>query len=612
MFGSQNVHYVKSLPELYAGNGGASKNKFCFRRLYLVSPAYKCALSVEMMVSEHDACAAHPCLRDFSRGFLDKYQIESMDPWRVFSPSDTDLFGQPFFPSTLDLTRTPLVTMIFRRDYLAHPRLQDMRASRKISNEPLIAQVLQKVNRHAKSAHVLGVDFAKLTVVQQLLLIRYSSILVGIHGAGLSYTVFLQPGAQVLELMPPEYSGRPHFQYFAAWAGREYTVMPVGPEQGSTGHFVDGVRFETILNQLIDKARRIDTSGGAYLIQPTSGWKDAFARGGPATTDAQSPLPSAPSTFRVPTLKPPTPPPSDSSRSQSDGLAMIALPLPSLPLLSTALDPSADRGLDLGASQNDDHRLCLIIPFRDSASPTSQGGNRTGNLMEMIPHMIRHLKNAGGMKFVRDFEIMVVEQTEKGLFNKGALFNVGYIHSKRSGCDYMVLHDVDQLPVSPQNRYRFPKGLPVHLCSASSQYGYATAYGTMVGGALLISMAQYESINGYSNYYWGWGQEDDDFFFRIASKFGTVERLDAQAGRYEALSHPRVKDLDVTPVFSKGSNHLANTRNGQLDLTTDGLSNLKYSLKAVQRWEKWPRGVRKFVAELEFDKIPIDLNGNTK
>jgi hypothetical protein len=236
----------------------------------------------------------------------------------------------------------------------------------------------------------------------------------------------------------------------------------------------------------------------------------------------------------------------------------------------------------------------------------------------MIRHLSRHggpLPPAGpGMKLAVDFEIIVVEQTEGRVFNKGALFNVGYLHARAARCDYMVLHDVDQLPASSENRYTHPAAgqAPIHLCSASSQYGYAMAYGTMVGGALLLSMAQYEAVNGYSNFYWGWGQEDDDFYYRLVSKHGQVVRLSSEQGRYEALSHPRVRDLDVTPVFSKGTQHLTDTRMGAFDIRTDGISNLRYKLRAVERWPEWPRGVRKIVAELDFENMPLDLNGRTQ
>ena len=33
------------------------------------------------------------------------------------------------------------------------------------------------------------------------------------------------------------------------------------------------------------------------------------------------------------------------------------------------------------------HRLAVVVPFRDSASQTSQGANRTENLNEFVPYI---------------------------------------------------------------------------------------------------------------------------------------------------------------------------------------------------------------------------------
>jgi beta-1,4-galactosyltransferase 2 len=197
--------------------------------------------------------------------------------------------------------------------------------------------------------------------------------------------------------------------------------------------------------------------------------------------------------------------------------------------------------------------------------------------------------------------LIVVEQTAGVVFNKGALFNIGYLAAKGS-CDYLVLHDIDQVPLSRENKYRYAPGgeFPLHLCSATSQYGYA----------LQITVPQFERINGYSNFYFGWGQEDDDLYFRIAVTLGTVARLDSETGRYQALTHPRVKDLDTTKIFNRGTEHLQATRVGTFDIQTDGISNLKYEMVALERWNEYDRGVRKIVAKLTFDNMPKDLDGN--
>jgi hypothetical protein len=73
----------------------------------------------------------------------------------------------------------------------------------------------------------------------------------------------------------------------------------------------------------------------------------------------------------------------------------------------------------------------------------------------------------------------------------------------------------------------------------------------------------------------GWGQEDDDFYFRLRRVHPRMDRLPYTAGRYRALWHPRVIDLDVTKVFVQGKQHMHDTKNGVFDINRDGLSNLK-------------------------------------
>ena len=44
----------------------------------------------------------------------------------------------------------------------------------------------------------------------------------------------------------------------------------------------------------------------------------------------------------------------------------------------------------------------------------------------------------------------------------------------------------------------------------------------------MISMDQFEQVGGYSNFYFGWGQEDDDFYYRLKHTFKQIPRYNAQ------------------------------------------------------------------------------------
>ena len=91
--------------------------------------------------------------------------------------------------------------------------------------------------------------------------------------------------------------------------------------------------------------------------------------------------------------------------------------------------------------QSSAHHLAIIVPFRDSSTRSSQGQNRTANLLEFLPAMNRFLDRVGRKDH---YHIFIVEQSEGYVFNKGALFNIGYLVAKHN-YDYLCLHDVDQV-----------------------------------------------------------------------------------------------------------------------------------------------------------------------
>ena len=209
------------------------------------------------------------------------------------------------------------------------------------------------------------------------------------------------------------------------------------------------------------------------------------------------------------------------------------------------------------------HRLTILIPFREKISDKkSQGSGREKNLREWLEYMSSFLKMPA--------DVIIVEQSQEGTFNKGFLFNVGFKESQNS--DYFVLHDVDQIPENQSNDYAFKKR-PTHLLTSTSQWNYKKGPSGNVGGALMITRQKYQEINGYSNNFGGWGREDDNMALRL-QKHGGYDRLPPEVGRYKELKHPRVMGLDETEQFHK---NVANTND-----FTSGLSDLKYEIIASE------------------------------
>nr|CAG4651225.1 EOG090X0AZ6 [Simocephalus serrulatus] len=151
-------------------------------------------------------------------------------------------------------------------------------------------------------------------------------------------------------------------------------------------------------------------------------------------------------------------------------------------------------------SQSNNHRLAVIVPFRD----------RFEELMEFVPHMHQFLLNQSVLH-----EIFIVNQKDDFRFNRASLINAGFLHAiSLEKFDYIAMHDVDLLPVNPELKYVNPgDGFALHIASPKLHPKYH--YDKFVGGILILTVKDFEKLNGLSNKYWGWGLEDDEFYLRM-------------------------------------------------------------------------------------------------
>lgn len=148
-------------------------------------------------------------------------------------------------------------------------------------------------------------------------------------------------------------------------------------------------------------------------------------------------------------------------------------------------------------------KLGIIVPYRDRESHLSK-------FREGINSYFKNLKIK--------YELIIVEQSDDKPFNRGKLLNIGYIKAKELGCDYIVFHDVDMIPIDVDYSY---SEVPLHLAT-NFELEYDKSknlqFDDYFGGVTMFSSDVFERINGYSNLYWGWGFEDDDLLFRASNK----------------------------------------------------------------------------------------------
>ena len=125
------------------------------------------------------------------------------------------------------------------------------------------------------------------------------------------------------------------------------------------------------------------------------------------------------------------------------------------------------------------HKLGVIVPYR----------NRFEQLVLFKEKIVEYLNN---QKI--NFEIIVVEQDDAKLFNRGMLLNIGFKHAKEKGCDYVVFHDVDMLPINVDYSY---SDIPLHLATnfVKSSKQKRIVFEEYFGGVTLFPIKIFEEIS---------------------------------------------------------------------------------------------------------------------
>lgn len=218
----------------------------------------------------------------------------------------------------------------------------------------------------------------------------------------------------------------------------------------------------------------------------------------------------------------------------------------------------------------DNEILNIIIPVRDREKEIV-------NILEVLEEILKN-QNV-------KYNIYIIEQSEKGLFNKGMLLNIGFIESQKdNGGNYYLMNDVDNYPfIDDTIDYSLRKKGVRHI------FGYEHC----LGGIFFIDTDSYKKSNGFSNKFYGWGSEDTDFQNRIELLNIDIDRsnfINRTKNRetQEIYDGPRTisindrvdKDLpnkvlgkELKKLYSKNLNNIKK----------DGLNTTTYSIKHVKQ-----------------------------
>lgn len=194
--------------------------------------------------------------------------------------------------------------------------------------------------------------------------------------------------------------------------------------------------------------------------------------------------------------------------------------------------------------------------------------NRQKQLNLFMPYMHKFLQKQN-----IHYKIYLIEQQDLRPWNKGILYNIGAKTAIADKFPCLIFHDIDLLPLDESNLYACTKQ-PRHMSASIDKFRYVLTYDWLVGGVTAMTSEHYVLVNGFSNKYYGWGGEDDDFSMRITSKGLSIVRYPREMSRYTMMLHePEQTNENRFDLMSENKYHS----------DEDGLSTVQYT--SIKRTE---------------------------
>lgn len=202
----------------------------------------------------------------------------------------------------------------------------------------------------------------------------------------------------------------------------------------------------------------------------------------------------------------------------------------------------------------------IIIPYR----------NREKHLDYFIKNTVPLIQ-----KNLPNTKVVVVEQNEGKLFNRGAVLNVGF-KEYQNKTQYFITHDVDTIPIEIiiNNIYK-------EKCSEISRIYYP--HSESFGGILKIGHDTIFDVNGFPNNIWGWGIEDRALYYRCYIKKCKVKSYNIK-NMFTILPHQsNVHDYvgekkQISDIWRKNYIDALNNEQKKELIMSSGLTNLEYTI----------------------------------
>lgn len=201
----------------------------------------------------------------------------------------------------------------------------------------------------------------------------------------------------------------------------------------------------------------------------------------------------------------------------------------------------------------------IIIPYRKREKHLEYYINNT------VPLIKQHLPHT---------KVVVVEQANDKLFNRGKLLNVGFMEYKDK-TKYFITQDVDMIPNVEIIKKIYSKN-DVDVCQIKFVHDMS------LGGIVKIKHDIAFDINGFPNDIWGWGIEDRALFFRCFMKNIAITKNNNQS--FKMLPHssnskpPTNEKKQISDMWMPKYINTLNEKQKEQMIMGSGLNTLEYAI----------------------------------
>ena len=158
------------------------------------------------------------------------------------------------------------ILFVWRRDYLAHPRNPSGEISRKISNEDELVSAMRSAKESDEFLSRFNIVISEAQLEQypmkrQLEIVTTTTILIAMHGAALTHTLFLPKNSGLVELFPMYYDERNvHFKSICRWRGLHYEFYVNRSPKREIGKYSTYFKPDVVISRVKNIVKKLQCS----------------------------------------------------------------------------------------------------------------------------------------------------------------------------------------------------------------------------------------------------------------------------------------------------------------------------------------------------------------